>query len=41
MLRDHVGGHAVNLTPSGKVQDIYRIASDRVEEQLKGTAGQR
>lgn len=35
MLRDHVGGHAVNLTPSGKVQDIYRIVSDRVEEQLK------
>lgn len=35
MLRDHVGGHAVNLTPSGKVQDIYRIVSDRIEEQLK------
>lgn len=36
MLRDHVGGHAVNLTQSGKVQDIYRIVSDRVEEVLKG-----
>ncbi|CDM21594.1 predicted RNA polymerase [Citrobacter phage CR8] len=36
MLRDHIGGHAVNLTPSGKVQDIYRIVSDRVEEVLKG-----
>lgn len=35
MLRDHIGGHAVNLTPSGKVQDIYRIVSDRIEEALK------
>lgn len=35
MLRDHVGGHAVNLTPSGQVQDIYRIVSDRVSDQLK------
>lgn len=35
MLRDHIGGHAVNLTPSGMVQDIYRIVSDRIEEQLK------
>ena len=35
MLRDHIGGHAVNLTPSGKVQDIYRIVSDRIEEELK------
>ena len=35
MLRDHTGGHAVNLTPSGKVQDIYRIVSDRIEEELK------
>lgn len=35
MLRDHIGGHAVNLTPSGKVQDIYRIVSDRIEEKLK------
>lgn len=35
MLRDHIGGHAVNLTPSGKVQDIYRIVSDRVSDQLK------
>ncbi len=34
MLRDHVGGHAVNLTPSGQVQDIYRIVSDRVSDQL-------
>lgn len=36
MLRDLIGGHAVNLTPSGKVQDIYRIVSDRIEEELKG-----
>lgn len=35
MLRDHIGGHAVNLTPSGEVQDIYRIVSDRIEEELK------
>ncbi|QNH91717.1 DNA-directed RNA polymerase [Escherichia phage TM1] len=35
MLRDHIGGHAVNLTPSGKVQDIYRIVSDRIAEELK------
>lgn len=35
MLRDHIGGHAVNLTPSGMVQDIYRIVSDRIEEELK------
>ncbi len=35
MLRDHIGGHAVNLAPSGKVQDIYRIVSDRIEEELK------
>lgn len=35
MLRDHIGGHAVNLTPSGKVQDIYRIVADRIEEELK------
>lgn len=35
MLRDHIGGHAVNLTPSGKVQDIYRIVSDRIEEELR------
>lgn len=35
MLRDHIGGHAVNLTPSGKVQDIYRIVSDRIKEELK------
>ncbi|HHT8045542.1 TPA: DNA-directed RNA polymerase [Escherichia coli] len=35
MLSDHIGGHAVNLTPSGKVQDIYRIVSDRIEEELK------
>lgn len=35
MLRDHIGGHAVNLTPSGSVQDIYRIVSDRVTEQLR------
>lgn len=35
MLRDHIGGYAVNLTPSGKVQDIYRIVSDEVEKRLK------
>lgn len=35
MLRDHIGGHAVNLTPSGEVQDIYQIVSDRAEAELR------
>ena len=35
MLRDEVGGKAVNLLPSEEVQDIYRIVADAVNEQLK------
>ncbi|MDU2073318.1 MAG: DNA-directed RNA polymerase, partial [Cutibacterium avidum] len=35
MLRDEVGGKAVNLLPSTEVQDIYRIVADRVNEQLR------
>lgn len=35
MLRDPVGGKAVNLIPSDTPQDIYRAVSDRVNEQLR------
>ncbi|QFR42352.1 RNA polymerase [Pantoea phage vB_PagP-SK1] len=35
MLRDEIGGKAVNLLPSAEVQDIYRIVSDKVNEVLK------
>lgn len=35
MLRDPVGGEAVNLVPSEEVQDIYRIVADKVNEKLK------
>ena len=34
MLRDEVGGKAVNLLPSSNVQDIYRIVAERVNEAL-------
>ena len=34
LLRDEVGGFAVNLVPSDKVQDIYSIVSDKVNVQL-------
>ena len=34
ILRDEVGGHAVNLVPSDKVQDIYSIVADKVNVQL-------
>ena len=30
ILRDEIGGHAVNLTPTDKVQDIYSIVADKV-----------
>ena len=30
LLRDDIGGHAVNLMPSDKVQDIYSIVADKV-----------
>lgn len=35
MLRDEVGGQAVNLTPAEKPQDIYGIVADKVNEQLR------
>lgn len=34
MLKDEVGGAAVNLIPSEKPSDIYRIVSDKVNEIL-------
>ena len=34
MLRDEVGGKAVNLLPSTEVQDIYKIVAERVLEQI-------
>ncbi|WZX10827.1 T7 RNA polymerase [Salmonella phage DS_BP2] len=34
MLRDEVGGRAVNLLPSKEVQDIYRIVAERVNEMM-------
>ena len=38
MLRDPVGGQAVNLVPSGKPSDIYQTVADRVMERLYETA---
>lgn len=35
MLRDEVGGKAVNLLPSETVQDIYKIVAERVTEMLQ------
>ena len=35
MLRDEVGGEAVNLIPSEKPQDIYQRVADRVVEKLQ------
>jgi len=35
MLRDEVGGAAVNLTPSPKPQDIYGIVADKVNVVLQ------
>lgn len=35
MLADEEGGRAVNLLPSEKVQDIYRIVSDKVNIRLQ------
>lgn len=34
LLRDEVGGFAVNLVPSDNVQDIYSIVADKVNVQL-------
>lgn len=38
MLRDEVGGAAVNLVPSEKPQDIYQSVADRTTERLKELA---
>ncbi|WAX26241.1 DNA-directed RNA polymerase [Ralstonia phage p2106] len=38
MLKDEVGGRAVNLIPSEKPSDIYRIVSDKVNIVLKRDA---
>ncbi len=35
MLRDETGGRAVNLLPSERVQDIYRLVSDGVNDTLR------
>lgn len=35
MLRDEVGGRAVNLLPSDKVHDIYGIVADKVNKALE------
>ncbi len=35
MLRDEIGGEAVNLTPENQVQDIYKRVADKVIEYLK------
>lgn len=35
MLRDSIGGAAVNLIPSEKPQDIYQAVADRVMEKLR------
>lgn len=35
MLRDPIGGAAVNLIPAEKPQDIYQTVADRVIERLK------
>lgn len=34
LLRDEVGGQAVNLVPQDKVSDIYSIVADKVNEML-------
>lgn len=38
ILRDKVGGFAVNLLPAAKPQDIYQIVADKVIEKLKADA---
>ena len=38
ILRDKVGGSAVNLLPSDRPQDIYRIVADKVIDKLKADA---
>lgn len=38
MLRDEIGGAAVNLIPSEVVQDIYSIVAEKVNERLREDA---
>jgi DNA-directed RNA polymerase len=38
MLRDHIGGEAVNLIPSDKPQDIYQRVADVVVEKLRSSS---
>lgn len=38
ILRDKVGGFAVNLLPAAKPQDIYQIVADKVIDKLKADA---
>lgn len=38
LLRDKVGGEAVNLLPSERPNDIYRIVAEKVVERLKEDA---
>lgn len=38
MLKDAIGGKAVNLVPSDTVQDIYKIVADKVTGYLKEDA---
>ena len=35
MLRDHVGGNAVNLTPAEIPQDVYQLVANKVMEQVE------
>jgi DNA-directed RNA polymerase len=38
MLRDEIGGKAVNLTPTDSVQDIYKLVSDEVQKRVEKDA---
>lgn len=38
MLRDEIGGGAVNLIPADRPQDIYQRVADKVNEELKALA---
>ncbi len=38
LLRDEIGGYAVNLTPTDKVQDIYSIVAEKVNDVLMSDA---
>ncbi|PTS86465.1 DNA-dependent RNA polymerase [Pseudomonas sp. HMWF032] len=39
MLRDEVGGGAVNLVPGETPEDIYRLVAEKVIQQLKADVG--